>query len=101
MFFHQEALKGKVVRAAARLDVLAARIKRAEAPPKGQEALASANFQNLKQTASDVAALRCELSSVRASLEASSQANLAFHQELLSALVSLFAFLLFFFTNFS
>ena len=68
--------------------MLAVRIKRAEAPPKGQEALAAANFQNLKQTAADVAAVRSGLSSVRASLEAIRQGQEAFTQELLSALVS-------------
>ena len=68
---------------------------REEAPPKGQDALAAANFQFQRTTASDLAAVRGDISAVRASLEAMSQAQVAFNQELLSALVSFSFFSLF------
>ena len=86
--FRKEALRGEVSRAAAQFRILAGRYAREKAPPKGQEALASANFNYLKQIASDVAAFRCEMSSFRASIEAQHQAIMAFNQELLSSLVS-------------
>ena len=86
--FRREALRGRIVGAAAQFRVLAGRYAREEAPPKGQEALAAANFQNNKSAVAELAAIRCDISSVRASVEAMSQAQVAFNQELLSALVS-------------
>ena len=85
--FRREALRCKVVTVAVDIRVRSGLLARKEAPLKGQEALAAANFKHLKQVASD-------LSFVRASMEAEHQANKAFRQELLSALVS-FSFLLF------
>jgi hypothetical protein len=84
----REALRGKIVGAAAQFRVLAGRYAREEAPPKGQGALAAANFQNNKSAAAELTAIRCDISAVRASVEAMSQAQLAFNEELLSALVS-------------
>jgi NAD(P)-dependent dehydrogenase (short-subunit alcohol dehydrogenase family) len=68
--FRRESLRGKICRAAARLGKLAVCLAREEAPPKGQEALAAANFQNIKAAAADLAAIWSELSSFRASFEA-------------------------------
>jgi hypothetical protein len=86
--FRREALRGRIVGAAARFRVLAGRYAREEAPPKGPEALAAANFLNNKSAVAELAAIRCDISSLRASVEAMSQAQVAFNQELLSALVS-------------
>jgi hypothetical protein len=83
-----EGLRARVVRAAALMKTRAGRLAREAAPPKGQEALAAANFHNLKTAAAELSAIRQEFSSFRASFEASQQANKAFHAELLSALVS-------------
>ena len=69
-FFRREALRGKICRAAAHLGKLAVCLACEEAPPKGQEALAVANFQNIKAATADLAAIRSELSSFRASFEA-------------------------------
>ena len=66
----RQALRGKICRAAARLSKLAVRLAHEEAPPKRQEALAAANFQNIKAAAANLAAIQSELSSFRASFEA-------------------------------
>ena len=84
----REALRGKIVGAAAQFRVLAGRYAREEAPPKGPEALAAANFQNNKSAVAELAAIRQEFSLFRASFEAEAQANRALGESLLSALVS-------------
>jgi hypothetical protein len=61
--------------------------------------LAAANFQLHQAAASDLAAVRGDISAVRASFEAFSQAQVAFNQELLSALVSLPFFRIFLFAD--
>jgi hypothetical protein len=93
--FCRETLRGKIVGAAAQFRVLAGCYAYEEAPPKGQEALAAANFQSNKSTAAELAAIRQEFSLFRASFEAEAkanraeaQANRALGESLLSALVS-------------
>jgi hypothetical protein len=61
--------------------------------------LAAANFQFQRTAASDLAAIRGDISAVQASLEVFSQAQVAFNQELLSALVSFSFFSLFSFAD--
>ena len=84
----QETLRGIIVGAAAQFCVLTGRYAREEAPPKGKETLAAATFQYQKAAASDLAAICCDVSAIRASIEAMCQAQVASSQELLSALVS-------------
>jgi hypothetical protein len=92
--FRREALRGRIVGAAAQFRVLAGCYACEEAPPKGQEALAAANFQNNKSAAAELTAIRCDISAVWASVEAMSQAQFAFNKELLFTLVSFsFSFL--------
>ena len=93
--FCRETLRGKIVGAVAQFRVLAGRYAREEAPLKGQEALAAANFQSNKSAAAELAAIRQEFSLFRASFEAEAkanraeaQANRALGESLLSALVS-------------
>ena len=86
--FRREALRGRIVGAAAQFRVLAGRYAREEAPLKGQEALAAANFQHNKSAVAELAAIRQEFSLFRASFEAEAQANRALGESLLSALVS-------------
>jgi hypothetical protein len=91
----EEALRGRIVRASAQIGGRAGRIAREEAPPKGQDALAAANYSNAKNSAADLAAILGELSEFRASFEAEAKANRALGREILGALVS-FPFLLLF-----
>ena len=67
--FQRKALQGKICRAAARLGKPAVYLTHEEAPPKGKEALAAANFQTIKAAAADLATIRSELSSFWASFE--------------------------------
>jgi hypothetical protein len=82
--FRQEALRGKIVRAAAHIEEVAVCLASEETSPKGLEALALATFQVQTATAADLSTIRREL-----------EASRALSQEILSALVSFSVFSLF------
>ena len=66
----QETLRGIIIVAAAQFRVLAGHYAREEAPPKGKKALAAATFQYQKAAASNLAAIRCDVAAIWASIEA-------------------------------
>lgn len=84
----REALLGKIARAAARLRVRAGRVAREEAPPRGQDALAAANYRNHCRMADDMAAVRASVETVERRQLVIGRKQLVLGRQLLVALVS-------------